>query len=293
MSIKEITELAKTCSEPICRVIDYTLGPIFKPIEKITTAKAECYISNMQKQNEYGLTKKEFHALKRECFFAEQRQKNMGGILQKAIPNINTNDEKLNSISPDWFMNYREKASLVSNEDLQYLWATILSGEVNSPGKYSLQTLNILTMIDEKIAAQINKLFQYVVKIEEKFYLFCPYYTPVFAVPEEYTIYDNDLIQIESLGIIKTYDNLGVAKKVFNEYKEYNLFYLNKTISFFPIKNNANEYTLNLGRASLTNVGEELFSLNKQDFHQSIFYLMIHVLQEDKRYKVKPYKIEY
>lgn len=67
----------------------------------------------MQQQNKYGLTKKEFQSWKKECFFAEQKQNNMASVLQKAIPNIDTNNEKINSISPDWFMNYREKASLI------------------------------------------------------------------------------------------------------------------------------------------------------------------------------------
>lgn len=137
-------------------------------------------------------------------------------------------------------------------------------------------------MIDVKTATQINKLFQYVVKIEEKFYLFCPYYTPFFAVPEEYTIYDNDLIQIESLGIIKTYNNLGVAKKVFNEYKEYNLLYFDKNIPFFSLKNKNGKYFINLGIVSLTKIGKDFFSLNKQEFHQIIFDLMVHVLKSDK-----------
>ncbi len=289
MSIKEITELAKTCSEPICRVIDYTLGPIFKPIEKITTAKAECYISNMQKQNEYGLTKKEFHAWKRECFFAEQKQNNMAGVLQKAIPNINTNNEKLNSISPDWFMNYREKASLVSNEDLQYLWANILSGEVNSPGTFSLQTISILSIIDKKIATQITKLLQFIVEIKNELYIYYPSLCAPYIKDKHIFITENNLLQLEALGIIKINEGYwGPNIKLENE-TPIEIKYMDKKIIFYPKKYLNRDYAIfYLGKITITMLGKEIYKLNKFEFNKEIFDSIRYTLS-----KIEGSQVEY
>jgi hypothetical protein len=287
MSIIEIKKLAKTYSEPINKVIDYTLGPIFNPIEKITTAKAECYISNMKKQNEYGLTKKEFQAWKRECFFAEQRQKNMGGILKKAIPNIDTNEDKINSISPDWFINYREKASLISTEKLQNLWANILSEEVNNPGTVSLQTISTLSLIDTNIAQQLQQLFKYVVSIVNDLYLYYPNQPAPYIKDEHIFIDENNLLQLESLGIIKINAGWWSPKLYFKDEQPINIIYMDKKIIFFPKKpNKENDAVLDLGKLAITRIGKEIYQLNGQIFDKEIFDSIRYSLSKVKGSKV-------
>lgn len=277
MSLKEITDLAKACSEPICKVIDYTLGPISKPIEKILMAGADCHISNMQKRNESGLKKSELLALKRESFFAEQKQKNMANILKEAIPNMNTSEERINSIPIDFFMNYREKASLASNEDLQHLWANILSGEVNKPGSFSLLTLNTLSLIDKDTALSIEDLFKYAICIKNinngrNFKEIC------FVYPED-KVYSDKIFELEALGLIKFQvgDTWQSLNSMDSSYFNLTIFDRNLKLSS-PYE--VTDFEFDEGPIGLLKTGYEIFSLFNYPYDEAIFNQIKEKLEE-------------
>ena len=42
----------------------------------------------------------------------------------------------LNAIEDDWIIKFFDKNRLVTDEDVQDLWASILAGEANSAGSY-------------------------------------------------------------------------------------------------------------------------------------------------------------
>ncbi|MCD6056317.1 MAG: hypothetical protein K0R12_1279 [Gammaproteobacteria bacterium] len=62
------------------------------------------------------------------------------------------------AVDQDWLTQWFEYAGLVSEEKLQQLWGKILAGEVKSPGKYSLRTLNLIKQLNKKDAESISKL---------------------------------------------------------------------------------------------------------------------------------------
>ena len=67
------------------------------------------------------------------------------------------------SVSDDWLFRWRDSASQVSAEELQYLWGRLLAGEIKSPGTYSLRTLEFLRNLSQGEAEAIAKLSQFVV----------------------------------------------------------------------------------------------------------------------------------
>jgi hypothetical protein len=67
------------------------------------------------------------------------------------------------SVSDDWLFRWRDSASQVSAEELQYLWGRLLAGEIKSPGSYSLRTLEFLRNLSQREAEAIAKLSQFVV----------------------------------------------------------------------------------------------------------------------------------
>ncbi len=64
-------------------------------------------------------------------------------------------------IDEDWLYKWKENASKVSTEELQQLWGKILAGEVKSPGKYSLRTMDFLKNISQEEARLIEQLAQF------------------------------------------------------------------------------------------------------------------------------------
>ena len=67
------------------------------------------------------------------------------------------------TIDEDWIFAWREYAGRVSNEELQRLWGSVLAGEVKSPGRHSVRTLEFLRGLSKAEAELIEKLARFVV----------------------------------------------------------------------------------------------------------------------------------
>ena len=66
------------------------------------------------------------------------------------------------SVDDDWLFRWRDSASQVSSEELQYLWGKLLAGEVKSPGTYSLRTLEFIRNLSQQEAEAISTLSPFV-----------------------------------------------------------------------------------------------------------------------------------
>ena len=67
------------------------------------------------------------------------------------------------AIEDDWLFAWREGAGRVSNDDLQRLWGSVLAGEVKSPGRHSMRTLEFLKGLSKPEADLLVNLAKYVV----------------------------------------------------------------------------------------------------------------------------------
>lgn len=67
------------------------------------------------------------------------------------------------TIDDDWLFAWREYAGRVSNEDLQRLWGSVLAGEIKSPGRHSVRTLEFLRGLSKPEADLIALLARFVV----------------------------------------------------------------------------------------------------------------------------------
>lgn len=77
-----------------------------------------------------------------------------------------TNDQQQppdRPVDDDWLFAWRDYAGRVSSEDLQRLWGSVLAGEVKSPGRHSMRTLEFLRGISRSEAELIERLAQFVV----------------------------------------------------------------------------------------------------------------------------------
>jgi hypothetical protein len=87
-----------------------------------------------------------------------RREVNTAKALLRAEEELqnDTQEPPANKVDDDWLFRWRDSASEVSSEEIQYLWGKVLAGEVKAPGSYSLRTLefirNLSTQEAEKIA---------------------------------------------------------------------------------------------------------------------------------------------
>ncbi len=159
-SLINIGELAKPATVLIEKISD-ALGGYLKPwqIRRVAQAEAEAdkikAIAQVESQIEVtDLTRR---ALGRFLMEETKKQDNMESITSKAIPLLEDNSNA-QEISDDWITNFFDQCRLISDEDMQNLWAKVLSGEANSPGKYSKRTVNFLGSLDKSDATLFASL---------------------------------------------------------------------------------------------------------------------------------------
>ena len=153
-------DLGKPVNTLIERVSD-AVGGLTRPWQIRRVAGAEAEAAVIRAVSESQITE-----LQRDvfCRFLEReaiKQGNEVNILLKAIPNVDPNNAKPEDVTGDWFANFFDKCRIVSDEDMQQLWARILAGEANNPGSFSRQTVNLAADLDKKDAVLFSSLCRF------------------------------------------------------------------------------------------------------------------------------------
>jgi len=239
----------------------------FRTVEKMSKAESEAFITKLQII--YGYTRVEAQALNRVILYRNLCDSNYSEILEKAFP-LFCSCANIGSINEDWLFYHYEKASKISQPDIQELWAKILAGEVNHPGSFSKQTLSILELISIKEAVTFEKLSSFLFYINN---------SPNIVFHTKNALKDlnldfsySDLIQIQSLGLISIDSSVFGSGYYPNfEYSSnmpINCSYFDKEFKLIPIGGVGKQpfYILN-GIINLTQPGIELIRIC--DLHKS------------------------
>ena len=91
-------------------------------------------------------------------FQEHKRQQNIVSVVGQAAEDLG--DEEVPDKEPDhdWTARFFNDIQDVSSEEMQSLWAKVLTGEVQRPGSTSIQTLSILRNLDQATAKLFEKL---------------------------------------------------------------------------------------------------------------------------------------
>ncbi len=155
------------------------------------------------------------------------------------------------SIEDDWLVNFFDKSRIVSDNEMQDLWARVLAGEANVPGTYSKRTVNSLSDLDKAEAQLFVKLCGFGWMIGDVVPL-------VFDAGAE--IYSNhginfsSLSHLESIGLIQFNGLTGLARTHLP--KEVAVRYYGEPLVLEMPKDADNQ--LEIGQVLLTRIGQEL-----------------------------------
>ena len=112
-------------------------------------------------------------------------------------------------MADDWITNFFDKSRIVSDGDMQQLWARILAGEANAPGAFAKRTINLVADLDKSDAELFMCLCGFCWMIGDLVPL-------AFDVNDEVyrrnSISFNALTHLESLGLVRFDDFAGFAK---------------------------------------------------------------------------------
>ena len=234
----------------LIRSISEAIGGLYEPQGIVRRAKAEAKSRLIEAEGDIAVSELQQRAARRLISQETRYQENSEKIIGDALPHLD-DKAKPEAVSSDWYANFFDKARLVSNEQMQILWSKILAGEANSPGCFSRRTVNFLHDMDKGEAELFTKLCGFTFMIRG--------WQPL-VFDEQHSIYNEQGISFESLTLL---DSIGLIR--FNSLSRLTMQVVQPRgrVTYFHklwiLKfTNGDNRTLNIGKAMLTNIGQEL-----------------------------------
>lgn len=183
-----------------------------------------------------------------------RKEKNRANILTKACEELKyENDVSDEPLNEDWFSRFLDYAGDISDEDVQLLWAKILSNEVRKPKSISLRTLDVLRNISWDEAKKISRIAPYIWTTDNR-----SLYLRDKEISKKYNVTFSDILSLDEVGLISSNPQLtytlpfdvGQMKAFYNE-------------NFIIIMSNKKEKAIeiNLSVYTLSKSGTELLRI--------------------------------
>jgi hypothetical protein len=248
-SIVNLGDLSKPATVLIEKVSE-ALGGYFKPYQIKRIAKSEAEAEIIKAEAQIEVTDLQRRALGRFVVEEAKKQENIEKITEKAIPQLE-NSAKPQDVEDDWVTNFFDKSRIISDDEMQSLWAKVLAGEANSPGTYSKRTVNFLGSLDKADAHLFTSLCGFSWLLGNVVPLVFDVMDPIY---NEKGINFNSLTHLDDIGLVSFENISGFKRMGFPKY--ITIFYYGTPLNLEFQKPEGND--LELGRVLLTKTGQQL-----------------------------------
>ena len=103
-------------------------------------------------------------------FQEQKRLANISSVVNQAASELHGKEVPNDDPDPDWTARFFDCVQDVSSEEMRSIWARILSGEVESPGRTSLRTLDTLRNLTKEEAELFRNICDFVIGHDFLFY---------------------------------------------------------------------------------------------------------------------------
>jgi len=251
-SLVNLGNLSKP-ADTLIKKVSSAIGGVFEPWQIKRVAKAETEANLIKAKSEIEITDLHRRAMHRFVEEEANRQENMEEITKKSIPHLKQ-ESKPEQMEDDWVTNFFDKSRIISDDEMQTLWAQVLAGEANSPGTYSKRTVNLLGDLDKKDA----QLFQTLCRFGWLVGNFTPLvFDPQAEIYNSAGINFESLSHLDSLGLIQFTGISGFSRQQLP--KQVVVAYCGQPLALTMQKDTDN--VLEIGNVLLTQAGRELVSI--------------------------------
>lgn len=248
--IKVNGKLSEPATVLIQKIYD-AVGGYFKPYQIRRVVKAEAEAEIIKAKTRIRVNALQQRALTRFVSEEAKKQDNIESITEKAIPQLKDSSNPQN-MEDDWITNFFDKCRIVSDEDMQSLWAKVLAGEANSPGTFSKRTVNSLGSLEKHEAQLFTNLCRFVVIIDEE--LNPLIYDDQASIYNDQQINFTTLTHLDDIGLISFEGLIGYKQTKLPQHID---IYYYGTVLKAEFKNPENN-ELEIGKVLLSSIGKEL-----------------------------------
>lgn len=241
-------------SRPVTTLIEKVssaVGIIYEPTHLIRTARAEVAAEKIRALGRLEITELQQRGLERLIHQEGRKQANIEQITAQAA-GLLPKDAEVEGLDEDWIAHFFKQCEIISDKQMQSLWAKLLSGEATRPGTFSKRTIDLVSSLDKKDAALFTTLCQFV------WFLYSKPIALIYGIKKEilskYKITFYELNHLASIGLIsleplRGYQRSELGKNIVLRY------YDREALIEFPADENN---MISAGHVLLTSVGEEL-----------------------------------
>jgi hypothetical protein len=242
-------DISKPATVLIEKISD-AVGGIAKPWQIKRVARAEADAALIEANARVQVTEIEQRALIRMVREEGKKQENIESIAAQALPHLK-DDAKPEAVEQDWLTHFFDRCRLISDQQMQTLWSSILAGEANAPGSFSKRTIELVSTLDKSDAALFSNFCSFVWMFETL--------TPLIygienAVYRSAGITFESMNHLENLGLISFsgiggYQRQGLPKR-------FVMHYYGEPVVVEMAQDNGN--SMEIGNSLLTRAGIEL-----------------------------------
>lgn len=127
-------------------------------------------------------------------FQERKRHANIKAVVMDAADDLGDKEVADHEPDPDWTARFFDSVQDVSTEEMQKIWSRILAGEVESPGRTSLRTLDTLRNMTKRDAEMFRDVCDFVILNDAVFY--------DDSVKDFDALRYNDLLHLQDCGLI-------------------------------------------------------------------------------------------
>ena len=247
--LANVGDLAKPF-DTLVKKIAKGVGTLYEPRRIKNVAKAEAEAEKIKAASDIKITDLHRRAEQRRIEEDARQQKNMEDITAKAAPHLNE-DANPDAMDDDWVANLFDKCRIVSDDEMQSLWARVLATEANAPGTLSKRTVNLLSDFDKDDAELFTNLCGFNWMIGDVVPLVFDSKTDIY---NRHGIDFSTLSHLEVIGLIQ-FDGLA-GFRLFELPKRVATYYYGKPLLLEMPEDTNNE--LNIGQTVFTKIGQEL-----------------------------------
>ncbi|PIB50498.1 hypothetical protein AOA57_08745 [Pseudomonas sp. 2588-5] len=242
--------------------VSAAVGVVFEPRRLKRMARAEVEVEKIKALAKIELSDIEQRAIERFVSQEARKQENIEHITAQAAASLSP-DADVKALDEDWVAHFFKQCDTVSDKAMQTIWARLLSGEASKPGTYSKRTVEFISTMDKADAELFTKLCTFVWMVG----------APTLVVLDtDHEIYQkngitfNALKHLDSIGLISFESISGYSRLKIPKYCT--LFYYGRPTTLeFQLDDNS----LPIGKALLTNIGQELVSLSGSNMSNEFY----------------------
>ncbi len=194
-------------------------------------------------------------------FQEQKRQANIVSVVRDAAAELDGKEVDDHEPDPDWTARFFDSVQDISSDDMRKLWARILSGEVEEPGRTSLRTLDILKNMTTQDAGMFERICDFIVDGD---FIFSDKGNNLdhLGVPFYYVLY------LREIGLIDADLSLGKIIE-FNKHNKWKigLVYHKKILIMSARNESRDSRTITIPVYRLTHPGKELCRIVESKFH--------------------------